>query len=1022
MKPLPLLLRIALGAALLTALALDLAGLHGHLAFVLPCTLFALLLLAVPWAGSAGARPDSPLALPAPLTVAGDDPPVSAGPAGETQMLPAPPPPLPGMMAVVDTEHRCAAASPALARWLGSEADQLAGRSIAEVMGPVAAASLVPQIEAALGGGLRRVRCCHVGAEGTRRWLQVELQPRVDEFGERVGCDLLAMDVTPEHRRLERLQRSERRLRGLLANLPMAVSYVDAEFRCRFANAAQAEWLGRPEAEITGKTLAELLGEADFEAMRPHLEAALAGEVVPLERYRIDADGRPEWQAGQHIPDLAEDGQVQGVYTVFHDITARMLAEADGRATDHGQNPVLPAQDGTAALPALRPGQPLLAQLNDLLDLRSLQAGALPAEALDFDLTQVVEDTVQLLAPKALAKGLELVCRIDHRLPPGLHGDPFRLHQLLSILLGNAVAYTEAGEVLVDVQRVGVDALRIAVHDTGPGLDAAQQARLLPDRDGTPAGLPDDDAPALPPTGLGLTIARQLATLLGGRLGLESTPGQGSTFWFTLPLRIADTVPPMPPAEALAGRHVLVVDDNATQREVLEHLLHGAGLRCTVADNAVQAVVLLQQLQAEGDAPELALIDLQMPPPDGIALAARLRDEPAAAGLRLVLMTPLRAPGGLARAREVGIAAHVFKPLRRHDLFGALAQALGSRAPRPDAAAGGAAATAILRATTGPGARAADAPAEGGAAAGATADPAKPAQIADTAEAAAAAAAAGGTRPSAAGTAPNAAAPVTNPPRPAAAGTPPAVVVHARVLLADDSGVNQVVTQSMLETLGCDFRIVGNGEAALEVLRSEHFDLVLMDCDMPVLDGHATTRAIRLREHQLQSRRLPIVALTASSLVSEVEPCHAAGMDDHLAKPYNRQQLVDMLQRWLPAALIERPGAAPSPADAEASAPGGTDAATAQAMRAFLDALPGRVRTLRAQVDAADAAALVPTAQALALASVAVGAGSLATLCHQLEAMGASGDLTGAAGRVAALEAMADCIAPVLDDSPRLAA
>ena len=277
-------------------------------------------------------------------------------------------------------------------------------------------------------------------------------------------------------------------------------------------------------------------------------------------------------------------------------------------------------------------------------------------------------------------------------------------------------------------------------------------------------------------------------------------------------------------------------------------------------------------------------------------------------------------------------------------------------------------------------------------------------------------------RPSAAGTAPNAAAPVTNPPRPAAAGTPPAVVVHARVLLADDSGVNQVVTQSMLETLGCDFRIVGNGEAALEVLRSEHFDLVLMDCDMPVLDGHATTRAIRLREHQLQSRRLPIVALTASSLVSEVEPCHAAGMDDHLAKPYNRQQLVDMLQRWLPAALIERPGAAPSPADAEASAPGGTDAATAQAMRAFLDALPGRVRTLRAQVDAADAAALVPTAQALALASVAVGAGSLATLCHQLEAMGASGDLTGAAGRVAALEAMADCIAPVLDDSPRLAA
>jgi len=997
MKQLPLLLRIALGATLLTALALDVAGMHGHLAFVLPCTLFALLLLAVPWADRIGSRRSSPLGLPSPLTVVGDDPPASAGPPGEAQK-PAAPPTLPGMMAVIDTEHRCAAASPALACWLGSEHDQLPGQSIAEIMGPVAAATLVPQIEAAMSGGLRRVRCCHVGADGTRRWLQVELLPRVDEVGTRVGCDLLAMDVTPEHRRLERLQRSERRLRGLLANLPMAVSYVDADFRCRFANAAQADWLGRPESEITGKTLPELVGDTAFEAMRVNLQTALAGEVVPLERYRIDAEGRPEWQAGQHIPDLAEDGLVLGVYTVFHDITARMLADSSGHGHGHDDGPgsdhdlAPPHQAGTAPLPALDLEQPRRDRPNDLADLRSLEARALPSEALDFDLTQVVEDTVQLLAPKALAKGLELVCRIDHRLPPGLHGDPVRLHQLLAILLGNALGYTESGEVLVDVQRSGAHALRIAVHDTGPGLDAAQQAHLLADHGDEAASLAEE-APALPVPGLGLpvpglglAIAQQLAALLGGRLGLESTPGQGSTFWFTLPLRIADTVPPMPPAAALAGRHVLVVDDNATQREVLEHLLHGAGLRCTVADSAAQAVTLLQQLQSEGDPPELALIDLQMPAPDGIALAAQLRDEPAAAGVRLVLMTPLRAPGGLARARAAGVAAHVFKPVRRRDLFGALATALDSRTHRPEAAT-----DTDTNTDTDAASAAAAAPAATGAHTGA------------------------GTRPPAAAT-------VGPPARPAAAGALPAVVVHARVLLADDSGVNQVVTQSMLETLGCDFRIVGNGEAALEALRSEHFDLVLMDCDMPVLDGHATTRAIRRREHQLQSRRLPIVALTASSLVSEVEPCHAAGMDDHLAKPYNRQQLVDMLQRWLPAALIERPGAATGRAQSQAPAPDGTDAATAQAMRVFLDALPGRVRTLRVQVDAADAAALVPTAQALALASVAVGAGSLATLCHQLEAMGASGDLTGAAGRVAALEAMADCIAPVLDDSPRLAA
>ncbi len=891
------------------------------------------------------------------------------------------------LAATVDREYRCTAASAPMAHWLGTTPEALVGTAMAELLTPACTASLQRAVDACFAGKPQRLRCSHITADGAERWLQLELAPRRDGTGETTACDLLALDVSFEQLALDAARRGERRLRIIMDQIPVTVSYIDAGMHYRYINRAQEQWLGKTEAEINGRSVLDVVGERVYADIEPKLRQALRGEQVPLERQRLDRNGNAVWHSGRHVPDVAEDGTVVGVYTVFFDITQRAQAEQKLLQREHEllaakeaaenaskakseflanmSHEIRTPMNGVLGLAELlletpldaqqRPfvetvrssGETLLSILNDILDFSKIEAGKLETEQLDFDLYQAVEDVVQLLAPRAHAKNLEIACRIDERLPAAVRGDPFRLRQVLTNLIGNSVKFTDDGEVLVDVQLQDANTLRFAVHDTGIGISDETRNRLFQafeQADGSTTR-------RFGGTGLGLAICRSLVELMGGRIGVESTPGEGSTFWFTLPLMAAGSLPAVPNPGALAQRHVLVVDDNATNREIVEHHVAAGGMRSASACDGVEALEMLRRAHAAGDPFEIAVIDMKMPRMDGIELAAAVRADPQLCGISLVLVTSLHSPDELARARAAGIGVYLSKPIKRMDLFRALAQTVGEV---PVELAGG-----------------------------------------------------------------------------ATGSKAPAQKFSARVLLAEDNGVNQVVARNMLKALGCTWDIVPNGEEALHAMERGGYDIVLMDCQMPVMDGYAATRAIRELESREGRERVPVVALTANALVGDAETCLAAGMDDHLAKPYTRKQLAAVLARWLPARCIEGPAAdfadtqaqaEPSPRDSmldqaaldNIRAVDDDGSVLAEVIQMYLDEAPQHTEALKAAMDGRDGAGLARSAHALKSASFNVGAKSLGELCRKLEKHGKAGELDEAVDLVAAVLAMLDRVKPAL--------
>ncbi|MDE2370862.1 MAG: response regulator [Burkholderiales bacterium] len=594
-------------------------------------------------------------------------------------------------------------------------------------------------------------------------------------------------------------------------------------------------------------------------------------------------------------------------------------------------------------------GESLLSIINDVLDFSKIEAGRLETETIDFDLHRLVEDVMQLMAPHLQGRNVELACRFDEALPAGLRGDPFRLRQVLTNLVGNAVKFTQEGEVVVAVTQAERGGVRFEVSDTGIGMSAEVRGRLF-----APFMQADGSTTRrFGGTGLGLAICSHLVRLMGGEIGVDSVEGEGSRFAFTLPLEPARCELAVPHPAALVGRHVLVVDDSATNREILQRQLDAAGMRCVGVDGGAAALEWLERARAQGDAFEIAVIDMKMPGMDGLQLAEAIRARPALAELELVLATSLHAADEMARARRSGFCAYLSKPVRRDDLYRALAQARAQR-----------------DAITEPG---------------------------------------------------------------ALADAQPTLTLQARVLLAEDNSVNRIVAGNMLQALGCSWDIVGNGREAFEAVRRGGYDLVLMDCQMPEMDGYEATRAIRDWEsRQARAARVPIVALTANALVGDAAACLAAGMDDHLAKPYTGRQLGTTMARWLSAERVrlrERPStkrpatppSAPAPAgeadaliDTDALARirmldgGGGVSVLAQVIEIFLSELPGHRERLRAELGDGRVAALAEVAHGLKSASFNVGATPLGELCRRLESMCRAGRGDGAAEIVDAIERLCE--------------
>ena len=470
-------------------------------------------------------------------------------------------------------------------------------------------------------------------------------------------------------------------------------------------------------------------------------------------------------------------------------------------------------------------GEALLGIINDILDFSKIEAGKLHLEKVEFNPRTAVEDVLELLSEQAQRKHLELASWADDAVPEEIMGDPGRFRQILINLVGNAVKFTDRGEVFVALMVEAVEGqpvrLRVEVRDTGIGLSSATKTRIF--QSFTQAD--SSTTRRYGGTGLGLAISRQLVEIMGGSMSVDSEPERGSTFWFTLVLEAAASVARGPQSQlaGIEGRRVLVVDDNETNRRILTKTLARWGVQAVPVASGKEALAELIVANGKQEPYELVILDYQMPGMDGLELAQKIRTSPVIGPVAMILLSSALAHEHRSQITSTGIMAAFQKPVRQSSLLRTL-QRLWAE---------GAAAPAESR------------------------------------------------EPSAA---------------PGAA-----TVTPARILIVEDNVTNQVLAKRMVEKLGHHPDVVANGREALEAMFRSAYDLVLMDCHMPEMDGYEATIALRQRESVARRKRTPVIAMTANAVAGERERCLEAGMDDYLAKPVKFSDLTATIKRWLPA-------------------------------------------------------------------------------------------------------------------------
>ena len=468
-------------------------------------------------------------------------------------------------------------------------------------------------------------------------------------------------------------------------------------------------------------------------------------------------------------------------------------------------------------------GDSLLSLINDILDFSKIEAGKLDLELLDFNLHAMLDDLSSIMAVRAEEKQLELICAPDPEVPCHLKGDPGRLKQVLINLTGNAIKFTEKGEVSVSVERLHETEtkaiLKFSIHDTGIGIAREKQPLIFQSFQQVDASTTRQFGG----TGLGLAISKQLVELMGGSIGLESRMGEGSQFWFTVSLG-KQLNPPRPlHLAALEGIHVLVVDDNQTNRRLLTSQLIAWGIHPHAVASGAAALVALREANTRGAPFPLTILDMQMPEMDGEVLGHTIRNAQDLGTPRLIMMTSMARRDDAKRFQEMGFSGYLIKPVKQKELHDTLAVVMGQKA------------------------------------------------------------------------APQENSPIVT-----------RQVVHenlfrkGHILLAEDNPTNQKLALLLLRKMGIKVDAVPTGKAALKALCSTRYDLVLMDVQMPEMDGHEATRCIRSGRYPVLDPTIPVVAMTAFAMKGDRDACLAAGMDDYLSKPIRLDDLTQILDRWLP--------------------------------------------------------------------------------------------------------------------------
>ena len=579
-------------------------------------------------------------------------------------------------------------------------------------------------------------------------------------------------------------------------------------------------------------------------------------------------------------------------------------------------------------------GDALLTIINDILDFSKIEAGKLQFETLDFDLSQAIESTVELLAEQAHEKKVELASLVYSNLPTALRGDPGRLRQVLTNLIGNALKFTEVGEVVVRATKESENedsvVVRFTIDDTGIGIPEAAQRKLFhafTQADGSTTRKYGG-------TGLGLAISKQLVELMGGEIGVNSRPGKGSTFWFTgrFGKQPTQALELRTEVAELDGLRALIVDDNATNRKILSHQFASWGMIHEEADSGKKALELLRAAAVEGVPYALAVLDLMMPGMDGLELARAIKSDPDLAEIHLVLFTSYGQRGDSANARGAGVAAYLTKPVRQSQLFHCLARVvnqpmvLGEQSQPSDATAG-------LVTEHIPGER--------------------------------------------------------------------LVMSDKLILLAEDNIVNQKVAIRQLLKMGYRADAVANGCEALEALTRIRYDLVLMDCQMPEMDGYEATAEIRRREGA--SRHTPIVAMTANALQGDRGKCIAAGMDDYISKPVKPEELQRVLESLFSklkndtaSQVVDAAATLPVDLNRLHQALGREPEEFREILDLYLEHMPISLEKLRLAVEAGDAGEIHQIAHNSGGTSANCGMTAMVSPLRELERMGREKQLSGA--------------------------
>ncbi|MEP6608624.1 MAG: response regulator [Burkholderiaceae bacterium] len=762
------------------------------------------------------------------------------------------------MVLILDTQGRIEWANDAVMRFSGLGMQDMRGRLAHTLMGNEHTdPSAINQIaEAIVRGEPCRIEFVATAQSGEERVLEVEGQPLRDDQGRYFQYALISPDITERKRTEAALRESAEYFRALFDESPVPATILSSDHRIVRANAAHTRMLNYTIDQVIGKDPITFVhpDEVDIAyALRNDMDRADERQQFTFERRMLRGEGGVVWVRG-HSVRFADASGEQFRLTMLENITetkeservlrdAKELAESASRAKSQflanmsheirtPMNGVLGMTElllGTAlsdkqrrfADAVYRSGETLLEIINDILDFSKIEAGKLELESVDFNLRTVVEDVFEMLAPRAHQKRIELASRIGAEVPTIAKGDPTRIRQVLTNLVGNALKFTETGEVVVTVSaRAERGGHRVAfeVRDTGIGLRPEALQKLFT------VFMQADQSMSrrYGGTGLGLAISKQLVELMGGSIGVESHFGEGSIFRFDVPLASGTTAAAVPPLDLrlLRGRRVILVEDNPTNRSILEMQLKAVEMDVATADHGATALELLRAAARAGTPFDLAVIDMKMPIMDGLTMAAALRSDPQLASVKMVMLTSLASGNEAQLAFENGVDQYLTKPVRQHDLLEALAKALSRIEP-------GAARVAFV-----------------------------------------------------------------------------APKYRARVLVVEDNLVNQEVARVMLCDLGCEIRLADNGREALNALRSQAFDIVLMDCQMPEMDGFEAVRRFRSAAPADFETRLdiPIVALTANALAGDEERCLAAGFDDYLPKPFRQQQIDGLLARLAPSA------------------------------------------------------------------------------------------------------------------------